>query len=212
MRTTLFVGSRFALVTALMTIASLAGAVDLNIDIDTAQHQINMPVTSPLKTYDFGGNSPWGKVQTHAIQGEARYGQINYIYEFSYSTLISASASAPKPTVAPAPQKLAQVPRYFLRSHKCSAVEIKQSPLLDADGIAWPQITWAGSCAGGDSYQNTQLIAHGRLYQIGVSYQNIRQTTEATNNQAAPSLTEALRRFALGCRFFKDGSYRLIVH
>jgi hypothetical protein len=214
MHTTILVGFYFALATSLLTIASMAGAVDIAIDIDAAQNQIDMPVTSRLKTYDFEENSPWGKVQTHATQGEARYGQIRFIYEFSHSTLIGTSASAPKPTVALAPQKLAQVLRYFLRSHKCSAVEIKQAPLLDADGVAWPQITWAGSCAGGDSYQNTQFIAHNRLYQIGVS--QVREHTQAPSNQAAPnqtppSLTEALRRFALGCRFFKHRAERAIV-
>ncbi len=205
-----------------VTLVGAAHAVDLNIDIETAQHQIDMPVTGALKTYDFAQNTPWGAVQTHSTQGDAvvspegdtakRFGQIRYLYHFNYSEIPSTSAaranqSAPN-SFADA-RKLPQVMRYFLRTHKCSASEIKQAPLLDAEGNAWPQIVWGGSCASGDSYQNVQFIAHGRLYQLGVSYQGIVAPSDATApnttaNQVPLDLGSALRKFARKCRFYRQ--------
>jgi hypothetical protein len=177
----------------LTLLAVTAVAVDLSVDIDTPEHQIDMPVTSALKRYDFTQKTPWGDVQTHSIQGDATLGQIRYLYDFN--------VSKPTPAVLN-PGKLTQVVRYFLRSHKCSAVEIKQAPLLDAQGNAWPQIVWGGSCAGGDSYQNVQFIARGRVYQLGVSYQWAIATADSTaSNPTAPDLAGALRVFAKGCRF-----------
>ena len=176
----------------LMVFAGVASAVE----IANKLYRVDMPVQAVEPPVEFEEQTPWGTAQSKTFHGTGADSATNYHFmEFGF------------PKARPIhPAKLKQTLKYFLRHRKCIATELKQAPVLDAEGNAWPQVVWEGNCAAGEHYRNLRFVAHGRLYEIGVTYpMGLMGTTESTR-RPVPDLDRALRAFASRCRFVDPSS------
>jgi hypothetical protein len=102
--------------------------------------------------------TPWGKADVRSFLARSSSG-ITYIFlafDFATSTAITANS-------------LVEAKTYFLRNKKCTARELPWPAVRTADGKAWPQTYFGGTCAAPGEYLVLTLIAHGRLYQLQVS-------------------------------------------
>jgi hypothetical protein len=174
-------GSRlFSLLAVLPMLSGVSGAAEIVSD----RYRIDMPVQSVNAGTVFEGATPWGKARSTTFHGTNE--DEATIYHFVSFDFVSARPIKPG--------KLKQSIAYFLHSRKCTATELKQPPALDAEGNAWPQVLWEGRCASGESYRNLQFIAHGRLYEIGITH-------PLALSKPTPDLDRALSTFADRCRF-----------
>ena len=180
----------------LLVILMVFPGVASPVEIVNKPYWIDMPVQAVEASVEFEEQTPWGVAKSKTFHGTGvDSAAIYHFMEFGF------------PKARPIhPAKLKQTLEYFLRHRKCVATELKQTLVLDADGNAWPQVAWEGSCAAGERYRNLRFVAHGRLYEIGVTYpMGLMGTTESTR-QPAPDPDRALREFASRCRFIDPSS------
>lgn len=157
-------------------------------ELDSRHYRIEMPLQLQVP-FESREQTPWGSAATRTFLGTEPSSRMEYHFtDFAFDSARPLN-----------PKKLSQAIRHFLHQRKCVAQELKQAQVLDAKGNAWPQIAWAGRCADGTDYRNIQLIAYGRLYEMGVS----RHLFKAQ----APDLDHALRVFAATCHFVAPKDY-----
>jgi hypothetical protein len=164
--------------TALLLFSGIAGSAE----ITTAHYRIQIPVAIVQPAIESKERTPWGPVPAKTFVGTGSDGTTTYHFvEFMFSTERTLAAN-----------KLKHIISYFLKDRKCVAEELKQEPVLDAEGKVWPQVGWKGRCASGEVYRNLQFIANGRLYEIGVT---------SRIGQPVLDLDNALRTFGSHCSF-----------
>ena len=185
--TILFLG---ALLTAALATAASNEIDDAAYHI-TAPHPFSTPLTVSVDT-------PWGPA-TMSQWTSADPAGVSYVF----STFAFRSARQLPST------RLREARTFFLHNRKCVATDQRSAPMPSEDGKLWPQATFAGNCAAGETFRTVTLIARDRLYQlqamVRVGYAQ-RASDPATSAAATPAseprtLDEALARFVRGCRF-----------
>jgi len=155
--------------------------------IESPGYRIVLPSSRSFHTEE-ERSTPWGKA---TVRSEAaRRSGITYIfstYVFDGDRRIPA-------------KQVAKTKDAFLKSHKCTATVLKTPPIKTADGNAWPQSAFRGTCAATGDYEIRALIVDGRLYEFQVTNDpaDLTQspsTTTASTIVPAPHLHEALVGF-----------------
>lgn len=102
--------------------------------------------------------TPWGRATVVETACPLPTGQTRLRQDFQLSTRARIK-----------PADLPHMRASFLQQHKCTADVIHATPLLDANGVNWPQLQLAGRCAAAEQYRSVYLLVNQRLYRLGIS-------------------------------------------
>ena len=121
----------------------------------------------------------WGKVHARLLTVEGAQGLVTQVVELRLGP--------------EAPRNLAGYLRSWRASHGCTATQIRDVPALRLGASEPPQLTFEGTCKGGDVFVNRVLLVGQVAYELHVYALIGRETPGA---HTGPRLREAMRDLA----------------
>lgn len=128
------------------------------------RYMIDIPLQSAAKTVESQERTPWGDARAKVAYGFDEKNSTVHFTRFSFASPRTLDSKTLEKTV-----------EYFRNNYKCTAKKNNRTFAFNEACKISAQVVWGGLCASGERYLNMQFIAHGRLYEIGVT-RSIRQS------------------------------------